>query len=143
MKWKLKGQKVAEFEPEDFFALSGVTIEDNLARFPESKFYACQEHELVVFQSDAPSTERYRFLSSVFDEAEHHCRVKELYALGTIISSGAHTTPRQLLSVVNSPEMKEALSQYDLTRDMDYQTQPGERPTLNSFLLWIAIPSSN
>jgi proteasome assembly chaperone (PAC2) family protein len=34
--------------------------------------------------------------------------------------------------------MKETLSRYDLNRDMDYQTQPGERPTLNSFLLWLA-----
>jgi len=118
IRWKLKGEEFAEIEPEDFFALGGVTIEDNLARFPESKFYACQEHELVVFQSDAPSA--------------------EWHVLGTMVSSGAHTTPRQLLSVVNSPEMKEALSQYDLTRDMDYQTQPNEKPTLNSFLLWIA-----
>jgi proteasome assembly chaperone (PAC2) family protein len=30
------------------------------------------------------------------------------------------------------------LSQYELARDLDYQTPPGERPTLNSFLLWIA-----
>jgi proteasome assembly chaperone (PAC2) family protein len=138
IRWKLKGEEFAEIEPEDFFALGGVTIEDNLARFPESKFYACQEHELVVFQSDAPSAEWHGFLSSVLDVAEHHCRVKDLYVLGTMVSSGAHTTPRQLLSVVNSPEMKEALSQYDLTRDMDYQTQPNEKPTLNSFLLWIA-----
>jgi hypothetical protein len=43
--------------------------------------------------------------------------------------------------------MKEILSQYDLNRDLDYQTQPGERPTLNSFLLWLArernIPGVN
>ncbi|MHC1578236.1 MAG: PAC2 family protein [Dehalococcoidia bacterium] len=138
LKWKLKGQESAEIEPDDFFALGGVTIEDNVARFPESKFYICQEHELVVFQSDSPSAEWHKFLSSVLDLAQHHCRLKELYVLGTMVSSRAHTTPRQLLSVVNSAEMKEALSQYDLAGDTDYQTQPGERPTLNSFLLWIA-----
>jgi proteasome assembly chaperone (PAC2) family protein len=55
-----------------------------------------------------------------------------------MISFGAHTTPRQLLGIANSVEMKETLSQYDLNSDMDYQTQPGERPTLNSFLLWLA-----
>ena len=138
LKRKLKGQQFAEIEPEDFFSLGGVAIEGNLARFPESKFCACQEHELVVFQSDSPGAEWYKFLNSVLDVAEHHCRVKELYILGAMVSFSAHTTPRQLLAVVNSAEMKEVLSQYDLARDMDYQTPPGERPTLNSFLLWIA-----
>jgi proteasome assembly chaperone (PAC2) family protein len=135
---KLKGQEFAEIEPEAFFPLGGVAIEGNLARFPESKFYACQEYELVVFQSNSPGAEWYKFLNSVLDVAEQHCRVKELYLLGAMVSFSAHTAPRQLLAVVNSAEMKEVLSQYDLARDMDYQTQPGERPTLNSFLLWIA-----
>jgi proteasome assembly chaperone (PAC2) family protein len=135
---KLKGQEFAEIEPEDFFSLSGVAIEGNLARFPESKFYACQEHELVVFQSGSPGAEWYKFLNSVLDVAEHRCRVKELYILGAMVSFSAHTAPRQLLAVVNSAEMKEVLGQYDLARDMDYQTPPGERPTLNSFLLWVA-----
>jgi proteasome assembly chaperone (PAC2) family protein len=138
LNWKLGGQEFAEIEPEDFFPLGGVAIESNLARFPESKFYACQEYELVVFQSDSPGAEWYKFLNSVLDVAEHHCRVKELYILGAMVSFGAHTAPRQLLAVVNSAEMKEVLGQYDLVRDMDYQTAPGERPTLNSFLLWIA-----
>jgi proteasome assembly chaperone (PAC2) family protein len=135
---KLKGQEFVEIEPEDFFSLGGVAIKGNLARFPESKFYACQEHELVVFQSDSPGAEWYKFLNSVLDVAEHHCRVKELYAIGAMVSFSAHTTPRELIAVVNSAEMKEVLSQYELARDLDYQTPPGERPTLNSFLLWIA-----
>jgi len=79
--------------------------------------------------------------------AERHCLVKELYVIGAMVSFSAHTTPRQSAAVVNLPEMKEILSQYDLNRDMDYQTQPGERPTLNSFLLWLArernIPGVN
>ncbi|MCK5182370.1 MAG: PAC2 family protein [Dehalococcoidia bacterium] len=135
---KLKGQEFAEIEPEDFFSLGGVTIEGNLSQFPESKFYACQEHELVVVQSDSPGAEWHKFINSVLDVAEHLCRVKELYILGAMVSFSAHTTPRALISVVNSAEMKEALSKYDLVGDMDYQTAPGERPTLNSFLLWIA-----
>ena len=49
---KLKGQEFAEIEPEDFFTLGGVAIKDNIAQFPESKFYSCQKNELVVFQSD-------------------------------------------------------------------------------------------
>jgi len=135
---KLGGEEFAEIDPEDFFPLGGVAIEDNLAWFPESKFYVCPEQELVVFQSSSPGAEWYKFLDAVLDLAEHHCQIQELYVLGTMISFDAHTTPRQLLTVVNSAEMKEALSRYDLAGDMDYQTQSGARPTLNSFLLWIA-----
>ena len=135
---KLKGQEFAEIEPEDFFSLGGVAIKGNLAQFSESKFYACREHELVVFQSDSPVAEWYKFLNSVLDVAEHHCRVKELYTIGAMVSFSAHTAPRELLAVVNSAEIKEVLGQYELARDLDYQTPPGERPTLNSFLLWMA-----
>ena len=135
---KLKGQEFAEIEPEDFFAMGGVAVKDNIARFPESKFYACPDQELVILQTDAPSAEWHTFLNSVLDVAEVHCHVREVYVLGAMISISAHTAPRQLLGVANSAEMRGTLSQYDLNRDMDYQTQPGERPTLNSFLLWIA-----
>ncbi len=135
---KLKGQEFAEIEPETFFPMGGVAVKDNVARFPESKFYACPDRELVVFQTDSPSADWYRFLNSVLDVAGRHCQVRELYVFGAMISFSAHTTPRQLLGIVNSVEMKETLSRYDLNSDMDYQTQPGERPTLNSFLLWLA-----
>lgn len=135
---KLEGQEFAEIEPERFFSLGGVAIREDLARFPESKFYACQEHELVLFRSDFPEAEPYGFLNSVLDMAVRHCGMKELYIIGAMVSFSAHTTPRQLFAVVSSEEMKEALSQYDLVGDTDYETPPGERPTLNSFLLWIA-----
>jgi proteasome assembly chaperone (PAC2) family protein len=135
---KLKGQEFAEVEPEDFFPMGGVAVEDNIARFRESKFHVCPEHELVIFQTDSPLAEWYKSLNSVLDMAEHHCRVRELYVLGAMTSASAHTTPCQLLAVANSAEMKEVLSQYDLNKDMDYQTQPSERPTLNSYLLWLA-----
>lgn len=135
---KLKGQEFAEINPEYYFPLGGVAIESDLAQFPESKFYVCPEHELVIFQSDSPGAEWYGFLNSVLEVAERHCQVKELYIIGGMVSLDAHTAPRQLLTVVNSAELKDALSEYDLIGDMDYQTPPGERPTLNSFLLWIA-----
>lgn len=135
---KLKGREFAEIEPEAFFPLGGVSIRDDLAQFPQSKFYACPEHELVVFQSDSPRAEWYKFLNSVLSVAKHYCEVKELYILGGMVSFSPHTAPRDLFAVVNSTQVKEALSQYGLARDMDYQTPPGERPTVSSFLLWVA-----
>jgi len=135
---KLGGQSFCEIEPVEFFPLGGVTIEDDLVQFHESKFYACPENDLVVFKSTPPSYEWFRFLSLILDIAEHYCHVRELYTIGGMISLSAHTAPRELLGIFNSPELKKALGHYNLAGGLDYETPPGQRPTLNSFLLWAA-----
>lgn len=135
---KLGGQSFGEIEPTDFFPLGGVVIEDDLIQFPESKFYYCPEKDLVIFKGDPPSSDWYKFLNLVLDVAEHHCHTKAVYTIGGMVSLGTHTTPRQLLATFNLPELKEELSGYDLERNLYYQTPPGQRPTLNSFLLWVA-----
>jgi predicted ATP-grasp superfamily ATP-dependent carboligase len=135
---KLEGQELGEIEPLDFFSLGGISVENDIAQFPESKFHCSQPYNLVIFKSSLPRSEWYKFLNLVLDVAEHYCHVKELYTVGGMVSFGAHTAPRELFAIANSPEMKEALSQYNLTREMDYQTPPGQRPTLSSFLLWVA-----
>lgn len=144
---KLGGQSFYEIEPVEFSPLSGVTIEDDLIQFPEAKFYSCPKNDLMIFRSDPPSYEWYKFLSLILDIAEHYCHVKELYTIGGMVSLGAHTAPRELLGTFNSLELKEALSDYNLTRGLDYETPPGQRPTLNSFLLWVTkrrnIPGVN
>jgi len=135
---ELASRELAEIDPEGFFSLSGVSVEDDIAQFPESKFYWCRGKSLVIFKSDIPRYEWYEFLSLVLDIAEKYCKVKEIYTVGGMVSPGAHTTPRLLLSVANSAEMKRMLRQYDLISDMDYETQDGQRPTFSSFLLWAA-----
>ena len=144
---KLGGQSFYEIEPLEFSPLSGVTIEDDLIQFPEAKFYSCPKNDLMIFRSDPPSYEWYKFLSLILDIAEHYRHVKELYAIGGMVSLAAHTAPRELMGTFNSLELKEALSDYNLTRGLDYETPPGQRPTLNSFLLWVAkgrnIPGVN
>ncbi len=134
---KLGGQSFCEIEPVDFFPLGGVAIENGLVQFPESKFYACPENDLVVFQSTQPSYEWHKFLNLILDVAEYY-RVQELYAIGGMVSLSAHTAPRELVGTFNSTELKEALSGYNLGGGLDYETPPGQRPTLNSFLLWTA-----
>lgn len=135
---KLKCQEFAEIEPLGFFPLGGVSVEDDIAQFPQSKFYYSQEKSLVVFKSDIPSSEWYCFLRSILDIAEDYCAVEELYIIGGMVSPGAHTTPRMLLSATNSPQIKEMLGQYGLITNMHYETPDGQRPTLSSFLLWVA-----
>lgn len=134
---KLGGQSFGEIEPEEFFPLAGVTVEDDLVQFPESRFYAFPKNDLVVLRSTPPSYNWYKFLTLILDSAENF-QVKEIYAIGGMVSLSAHTTPRLLLGTFNSPELKEALSSYNLDRGMNYETPPGQRPTLNSFLLWVA-----
>ena len=144
---KLGGQAFCEIEPVEFFSLGGVTIENDLVQFPESKFYACPENDLVIFQSTTPSHEWHKFLNLILDIAQNHCHVKELYTVGGMITLGAHTAPRDMWSTFNSPELKRTLSPYRLSREMNFETPPGGRPTLNSFLLWTAqrrsIPGAN
>ncbi len=117
----------------------GVTIEDNLVQFPESKFYSCPGKNLVVFKSHPPSYEWHKFLNLILDTTDHYYHLKELYTIGGMVSLGAHTAPRELIGTFNSPELKNALSKYDLAGGLDYETPPGQRPTLNSFLLWEAM----
>jgi len=136
---KLECPEFAEIGPEGFFSLSGVAVEDDVAQFPESKLYLCEEKNFVIFRSDIPGHDWYEFLSLLLDIAEKYCKVKEIYTVGGMVSSGAHTAPQSLLSVANSTEMKsKMLSHHDIVSDMDYETPGNQRPTFSSFLLWAA-----
>ena len=138
LKLKLGMKEFAGIEPADYFPLTGVSIEGDVAQFPESKFYCSQEHNLVAFESSPAMSRWHDFLNTVLDVAQVRCGVKEFYTMGGMISFGAHTAPRQLMAVANSAEMRSALDGYDLSREMDYETPPGQRPTLSSYLLWVA-----
>jgi predicted ATP-grasp superfamily ATP-dependent carboligase len=135
---KLNAEEFAEIEPRGFFPLGGVSVENDVAQFPESKFYCCPEKNLVLLKSNAPRSEWHKFLHAVMDVAEHHCNAKEVYTIGGMVSFSAHTAARELFAVFNSAKMKKAFSQYDLRSDMDYGTPPDQRPTLSSFLLWVS-----
>lgn len=133
---KLKGEIFAEIEPFDFFPFRGVVIEDNVIQFPESRFFAASEYDLVIFQSDIPVLEWYKFLNLLLDAAENNCRIKEVYAVGGMVSPGAHTSPRQITATFNSIEFKRDLDYYNFAGEINYETPGGQRPTFNSCLLW-------
>jgi proteasome assembly chaperone (PAC2) family protein len=138
MNYKLGGEVFAEIEPLDFFPLGGVSIQDDIVQFPESKFFYSRQKDLVFLKSNTPRSEWHRFLNIILDVAENYCSAREIYTIGGMVSWSAHTTPRELFAISNSPKMKKILSQYNLDRGMDYETPPGQRPTLSSFLLWTA-----
>jgi predicted ATP-grasp superfamily ATP-dependent carboligase len=135
---KLRGECFGEIEPQAFFSLEGVAVEDDTARFPESKFYRCRESNLVMLISEPPESEWYGFLDCVLDVAVRLCNAKEIYTVGGMFSVAAHTAPRETFAIANSPEMNQLLRQYGLPGGLEYQTPPGQRPTINSFLLWVA-----
>jgi proteasome assembly chaperone (PAC2) family protein len=135
---KLGAEEFGEIEPADFFPLGGVSVENDIIRFPESKFYCCPEKSLVIFISNPPRAEWYRFLNVLLDVAESYCHANEVFTIGGMVFMGAHTVPRDLLALSNSQEIKSTLDQYNLVDNIDYESPPGHRPTLNSFLLWAA-----
>ena len=135
---KLGGEAFAEIEPLDFFPLGSVSVQDDVVQFPESKFFYSRQKDLVLFKSNVPRSEWHRFLNIVLDVAENYCHVNEIYTIGGMVSLSAHTVPRELLAISNSSKMRKGLGPYDWDKGMDYETPPGQRPTLSSFLLWVA-----
>jgi len=131
-------REFGEILPEGFFPMAGVNVVDDVAQFPKSKFYVNDESNLVIFRSNIPRTGWHGFLNAVLDVAGHDCNVSEIYTLGAMISPAAHTAPRLLISIVNHKEMKQDLEAYNVMTGTDYETPPGQKPTLSSYLIWLA-----
>jgi len=130
---KLGAKEIAEIKPLGFFPFGGVRFKDDLVQVPESKFWACEKDNLLIFRSDEPVFEHYQFLNSVLDFAECHCHAKELYTLSGVVSFIAHTSLRRILTVFNQPELKKSLQGYGL----ENMTWEGP-PAISSYLLWLA-----
>lgn len=130
---KINSRSFCEIEPVDFFSLAGVTVEKDIAQFPQGKFYFGQRNDLVIFKSSEPEFERYRFLNTVSDLAQHYCKIKQLYTISGTVSSIAHTDSRKIWAVFNQQEFQNQLAGFGL-EDMNWQG----KPAINSFLLWVA-----
>ena len=130
---KLNGKFFCEVEPSGFFPLAGVSIENDIAQFPENKFYYCRRNNLVIFKGDKPRFERYKFLNAISDLAQNDFKIKELYTVSSTICPTAHTNPRQISAVYNQREFQKGLRGFGL-EDMNWQGPPA----ISSYLLWIA-----
>jgi proteasome assembly chaperone (PAC2) family protein len=130
---KLGGEEIAEIKPLGFFPFGGVRFKDDLVQTPESKFWACEKDNLLIFKSDEPVFEHYQFLNLVLDFAEGLCHAKELYTISGAASYIAHTNPRRILTVFNQPEIKDRLQGYGL-EDMTWEGPPA----ISSYLLWVS-----
>lgn len=135
---KLGATEFAEIEPAGFFPLSGVFVEGDVAQFPQCRFYFSREHNLVICKSSPPRSGWFQFMELILDLAGRYCKIKDAYTFGVMVAATAHRAPRLLLAVSSTPELKQELDGYDLVLDTDFETPTGQRPTLNSFFLWIA-----
>jgi len=131
---QLQCEEFAEIEPLGFFPLNEVQIANDLVQFPEAKFYAYEEKDFVFFKSYQPTLKIYKFLNSFLDLAEN-LKVKEIYTIGGLISTVAHTKERKIYTVVNTPYLKEEIGNYPLKTNLSH-----EGPTsMSGFLLWMAM----
>ena len=130
---KLGVEKIAEIKPPGFFPLGGAVFKGDLLQFPKSKFWACDKSDLLVFRSEEPEYECYKFLNAVLDFSEYYCHIRELYTVNGTVSLTAHTTPRRILAVYNQPEFQKTLQDYGL-EDMTWEGPPA----ISSYLLWVA-----
>ncbi|MEW6002663.1 MAG: PAC2 family protein [Nitrospirota bacterium] len=127
---KLGGEEVGKIKPVDYFSLSGVRIENDVARIPQTKFFACEKNNLLLFKSDEPEDEWYRFLNFLLDIA-NSLKIREFYTINGNPSLISHSQHRRMLTVFNEREFGEDLGKYDLS-GMYYEGPPA----LSSFLLW-------
>jgi proteasome assembly chaperone (PAC2) family protein len=130
---KIKGRSFCEIEPEGFFSFTGAEIENNIAQFPECKFYYSQRNDLVIFKGSEPQIEQYRFLNAIVDFAQTYCKIKDLYTISGTISPIAHNNPRRISAVFNQRQIQEKHRSYGL-RNLSWEGPPA----ISSYLLWIA-----
>jgi len=130
---KLRTRYFCEIKPAEFFSTEGIPVRDDVIQFPESKFYAVEEKDLVIFKSNSPTRNWYKFLNSVLDIAQYYCKIKELYTVNGIPAPIAHTVQRRVLTVANHPKFKKELKKYGLL-GMEFEGDP----SLSGFLLWVA-----
>jgi predicted ATP-grasp superfamily ATP-dependent carboligase len=136
---KLNLSLFGEIEPGEFFPLSGVLVEDDVTKFPECKFYQCEEKNLIILKSGIPRFDWYKFVNTVLEISQQICKAKEIFTVGGIVSITAHTMPRLLMATMNKPELKTSLCDFDINVNMDYETPVGQRPTMSSYIVWEAM----
>jgi len=135
---KLDMYEFADIDPSCFFSLRGVPVIHNVAQFPQCKLYCCDRKKTAFLLSSAPKSNWYEFLNTILTIARDALNAASIYTIGGMISLSAHTLPPSLLLSANSAEFKNRLLRLGLTRSRDFETPPGQRPTLSSYLMWLA-----
>lgn len=126
------GHSFCQIEPAEFFSVGGVTVESNIATFPQSRFFYDPRTNVLLLRSDEPESRRYEFLNAVLDLAEHY-KVESLYTVDGIASMIAHTSERRVFGVFNGPDIQKRLQWY-LPLGLSWRGTPHT----STYLLWLA-----
>jgi predicted ATP-grasp superfamily ATP-dependent carboligase len=135
------GSDFCQIEPAGFYSVGGVTVSDDVARFPQSRFFYSDQTPIVILRADEPQSNRYEFLGAVLDLAEHYGkedlsepgRAEALYTVNGIAASAAHTVARRVFAVFNDAAAQRGLQQL-VPAGANWQGPPH----VSTYLLWLA-----
>ncbi|MEW6585944.1 MAG: PAC2 family protein [Nitrospirota bacterium] len=130
---RLVCENYSAIEPEDFFPLDGVTLEDDCIQFPESVFFTRSQNDFILFKSTEPESDHYRFLSILLGTAESRGRIGEMYTVNGMSSQITHDAPRRIFAAFNSPELEDMLRAHNL-EELSWEGMPAA----STLLLWMA-----
>jgi predicted ATP-grasp superfamily ATP-dependent carboligase len=125
--------RFGEIKPVGFFPVGGVTIEDDVARFAQSRLTSNEKNNLVILRSDEPQSHKYEFLNAVLDLAEHYNGAEALYTINGIGSMIPHTATRRVFMVSNDPVLQRELRRF-VPAGLAWQGPPHT----STYLLWLA-----
>jgi predicted ATP-grasp superfamily ATP-dependent carboligase len=135
------GSGFCQIEPADFYPVGGVTVIDDVARFPQSRFFSSEQKPVVILRADEPQSNRYEFLNAVLDLAEHYgkadlrepSRAETLFTINGIAALTAHTSPRRVFGVFNDTATQRKLQPL-VPADANWKGPPH----VSTYLLWLA-----
>ncbi|MCL5279707.1 MAG: PAC2 family protein [Planctomycetes bacterium] len=122
-----------QVRPVSFFPVGGVTVNDDVAEFPQSRLVCNERENIVILRSDEPSSHRYEFLNGVLDLAEEYHGVETLYTVNGIASMIPHTANRRAFLVSNDLAL-----QRELRRVVPAGLAWQGPPNTSIYLLWLA-----
>ncbi|MDV2989483.1 MAG: PAC2 family protein [Dehalogenimonas sp.] len=133
----LQMAKLADIEPGGFFGMNSVEVSSDLVSFPESVLRYSEKASLITMYSDVPAYEVPEFLKLVLDVAARY-GVSQLVLVNGLPVMASHNTPSELIANLNTPLLKEWLSGDGVNTEINYESPPGQRPPISSYLIWEA-----
>jgi hypothetical protein len=127
------GSGFCQIEPTAFYSLGGVPVTDDVAQFPQSRFFYSPSRRIVLLRADEPQSNRYEFLNAVLGLAHQGGKAEALYTVNGIAALNSHTAARRVSGIFNAPFLQGTLRQW-VPADLNWQGPPHT----STYLLWLA-----
>ncbi|MGI2335178.1 MAG: PAC2 family protein [Dehalogenimonas sp.] len=133
----LKMEKLADIEPEGFFGMTSVEVSSDLVSFPGSQIWYSEKASVITMYSDVPQYEVQEFIKLILDVAVRH-GVSQVVLVNGMPVMASHNTPSEIIANLSTPLLKEWLSGDGINTEVNYESPPGQRPPISSYLIWLA-----